>query len=105
MTAAAGSGTPGAAGAWSGIASGKTHLRDSEEKPDIYLEVGAGDGRLSGCSYVLGLDLHAEERRLRCRDSQTGRWLPDPGDLEHTDDASRQSETRSSPEPRPRRPR
>ncbi|MDE0196202.1 MAG: Uma2 family endonuclease [bacterium] len=108
------------------IASGKTHQRDSEQKPGIYLEVGAseywrfdpsgldlftpalqgdrrvgdawapiavcpdGEGRLSGHSAVLGLDLHAEERCLRFRDSQTGRWLPNPEDLQHTLEATRQ---------------
>ncbi len=106
------------------IASHTTHERDLEDKPDIYLEVGAGeywrfdpsglglfnpvlqgdrrvgdawapiavrpdgDGRLSGHSAVLGLDLHAEDRRVRFRDSQTGRWLPDPEDLDHTLDAT-----------------
>lgn len=107
------------------IASGKTHRRDLEDKPGIYLEVGAdeywrfdpsglglfdpvlqgdrrvgdswapipvrpdGDGRLSGHSAVLGLDLHAEDRRLRFRDPQTGRWLPDPDDTQHTLDLTR----------------
>ena len=108
------------------IASEKTHERDLEYKPDIYLEIGAreywrfdpsglglftptlqgdrragdawapiqvrpdGDGRLSGHSAVLGLDLHAEDRRLRFRDPRTGRWLPDPEDLQHTLNLTRQ---------------
>ena len=38
------------------------------------------DGRLCGRSDVLGLDLHAETRRLHLRDARTGRWLPDPDD-------------------------
>ncbi len=43
-----------------------------------------GDGRLCGHSRVLGLDLCAEDRRLRFRDPQTGRWLPDPDEAHRT---------------------
>jgi len=96
------------------VASERTHMRDREEKPAIYLEVGVkeywrfdhtggemytpflqggrragdawapiavapdGEGRLCGRSAVLGLDLCAEERRLRFRDPATGGWLHDP---------------------------
>lgn len=46
------------------------------------------DGGLSGRSDALGLDLHAEPRRLRFRDPQTGLWLPGPDDIrERADDA------------------
>ena len=46
-----------------------------------------GDGRLWGRSEVLGLDLHAEARRLRFRDPHTGLWLPDPEDARRERDA------------------
>ncbi|MCY3951723.1 MAG: Uma2 family endonuclease [bacterium] len=107
------------------VASQRTHRRDREEKPGIYLEVGVGEywrfdptggdlhtpalqgdrrvgdawepvevapdgeGRLRGRSRVLGLDLHAEERRLRFRDPRTGLWLPDPEDTRHALDENR----------------
>lgn len=107
------------------IASERTHRRDREEKPAIYLEVGVDeywrfdptggdlhtpalqgdrrvggawapievapdDGRLRGSSLVLGLDLHAEARRLRFRDPRTGLWLPDPEDARQALDAAQQ---------------
>ena len=41
------------------------------------------DGGLGGHSRALGLDLHAEARRLRFRDPQTGLWLPDHEETRH----------------------
>ena len=46
------------------------------------------EGRPSGRSGALGVDLHAEPERLRFRDPRTGLWLPDPDDACHAlDDA------------------
>ncbi|MCY3926484.1 MAG: Uma2 family endonuclease [bacterium] len=53
------------------------------------IAVGADDGGgLRGHSSVLGLDLHAEGRRLRFRDPQSGRWLADPDEARHALDAT-----------------
>ncbi|MCY3805614.1 MAG: Uma2 family endonuclease [bacterium] len=53
------------------------------------IEVSPGeDGRLRGRSDALGLDLHAEPRRLRFRDPRTGRLLPDHDDIRERADAA-----------------
>ena len=107
------------------IASERTHRRDRQEKPAIYLEVGVdeywrfdptggdlhtpilqgdrriggawepiptvpdGGVRLRGLSRALGLDLHAEPRRLRLRDPRTGNWLADPEETRQQRDDAR----------------
>ena len=53
------------------------------------IAVGTDDGgRLRGHSRVLGLDLHAEDHRLRFRDARSGCWLADPDETRHQRDAA-----------------
>ncbi len=69
------------------VLQGERRVGDSWEPATVAMD---DDGRLRGRSRVLGLDLHAEARRLRFLDPRTGLWLPDPDESRHALDATRQ---------------